>query len=686
MELLAKNLVVVALVMAFALVSKPIAARGQATLCGMTAEGFDFCKPSVQTGVNPLPPSQSCCSALEKANLGCLCFFKKNYPKVLSENKIDPNLAMQLPAKCNMPGPAVLGLTSPVTCQRVPHFTCRSLQSTSQFISSLLPSAPLLLFSLVPSSPTSSLLFVVAGLLQMACESHEYNGGDPFSSTPSQPSLSTSPSPKKNPKENDQCFTCKRLGHWSTDCPYKTPPKSLASSPGSSSSPSVQGPYLPVVRCPCGTCKVLTSKTDKNPGRKFYSCPGGCGFFEWSDDIVARFKPPMCPCDAGTCSLNIVSSGPDSGRWYFACRITKGHGACNFFQWADSEGNNMKNVQGDESRGYPAPRSLFPGNQDLIVNNEPCKQDNQSSDIEFESAMAGIVENYANTSMASPIRKDEPEIPCQEPELSLQISAATHTKSEGTPPFEPVTEDEGLTLVADSSSNDAKSDKQQGPFLQSPGEDAEHPNSVFQVPSGTKTVAENSDASKLALKTSGNCLLYFLQSMDQTQHETMLKVAEVTFDNLRHLPIDYESFSKAVREYIDCKSKLAGISESMGGDFSSDEFLDHYNDKKTHFDNISQRHVEAVSACEASENRLQSLRGEVSRARHSLLLLEKQLSSCEAETLRCKSRVDEISNLKLESERSLDAACERMEKASERDSLVEAANAALENARAQLPQ
>ncbi|KAB5541408.1 hypothetical protein DKX38_014382 [Salix brachista] len=559
----------------------------------------------------------------------------------------------------------------------------------------------------------------------MACESHECNGGDPFSSTPSQPSqpsLSTSPSPQKKPKENDQCFTCKRLGHWSTDCPNKTPPKSLALSPGSSSSPSVQAPYLPVVRCPCGTCKVLTSSTIKNPGRKFYSCPVDyrtrvrCGFFQWSDDIVARFKPPRCPCGAGTCSLNVVSSGPESGRWYYACRIPKGLGACNFFQLADSEGNNMKNVQGDESRGYPAPRSLFPGNQDLIVNNEPCKQDNQSSDIEFESTMAGSVENYANTSMASPIRKDEvlgrdlvmqnpeswdhdvgtalqvapliskPEIPCQEPELSLQISAARHTKSEGTPPFDPVTEDEGLTLVADSSSNDARSDKQQGPFLQSPGEDAEHPNSVFQVPSGMKTVAENSDASKLALKTSGNCLLYFLQSMDQTQHETMLKTAEVTFYNLRHLPIDYASFSKAVREYIDCKSKLAGISESMGGDFSSDEFLDHYNDKKTHFDNISQRHVEAVSACEASENRLQSLRGEVSRVKHSLLLLEKQLSSCEAESLRCKSRVAEISNLKLESERSLDAACEKMEKASERDSMVEAANAALENARAQLPQ
>ena len=121
----------------------------------------------------------------------------------------------------------------------------------------------------------------------------------------------------------------------------------------------------------------------------------------------------------------------------------------------------MQNVQADESKGYPAPRSLFPCHQDLIVKNELCKQDNHSSDIEFESTMAGSVENRANTSMASPIRNDEvlvkdlvkqdseswdhavvtalqvppliskPEIPCQEPELSLQISADRHTKSEG---------------------------------------------------------------------------------------------------------------------------------------------------------------------------------------------------------------------------------------------------------------
>ncbi|CAK7329741.1 unnamed protein product [Dovyalis caffra] len=104
MEACTKKLAIVALVMAFALASKPIAARGHVTLCGITKEGFDSCKPSVQRGVAPVPPSYPCCSALAKADFKCLCFFKKNYPQVLADNNVDPNLAMQLPAQCKMPG------------------------------------------------------------------------------------------------------------------------------------------------------------------------------------------------------------------------------------------------------------------------------------------------------------------------------------------------------------------------------------------------------------------------------------------------------------------------------------------------------------------------------------------------------------------------------------------------------
>jgi hypothetical protein len=115
----------------------------------------------------------------------------------------------------------------------------------------------------------------------------------------------------------------------------------------------------------------------------------------------------------------------------------------------------MQNMQGDESKGYPARRSLF------TVNNELRTEDNRSSDIKLESTMVESVDNYPISSMDPPIRKDEvlvrdlvmqdseswdlvsgtalevpplipkPEIPCPEPEFSLQISNARHTKSEG---------------------------------------------------------------------------------------------------------------------------------------------------------------------------------------------------------------------------------------------------------------
>ncbi|KAJ9152879.1 hypothetical protein P3X46_026389 [Hevea brasiliensis] len=103
MEVYAKKLAFVALVVALALVSaEPMVANGE-TICHMTDDGLKSCRPSV-SGQNPTAPSDSCCSALSKADFQCLCFYKNNYPWLLSANKIDPDLAMQLPAKCNLVG------------------------------------------------------------------------------------------------------------------------------------------------------------------------------------------------------------------------------------------------------------------------------------------------------------------------------------------------------------------------------------------------------------------------------------------------------------------------------------------------------------------------------------------------------------------------------------------------------
>ncbi|XP_052170963.1 putative lipid-transfer protein DIR1 [Diospyros lotus] len=71
-------------------------------LCDMNEEGVMACKPSV-TEPNPVDPSPECCQALSAANLTCLCDYKNSL--LLPSLGIDPQLAMALPAKCNLTPP-----------------------------------------------------------------------------------------------------------------------------------------------------------------------------------------------------------------------------------------------------------------------------------------------------------------------------------------------------------------------------------------------------------------------------------------------------------------------------------------------------------------------------------------------------------------------------------------------------
>lgn len=71
----------------------------QTSICSMTKEGFKSCEASV-SGQNPVPPSAACCSALSKADMQCLCLFKNS--RLLPFYGIDPNVALLLPAKCNL--------------------------------------------------------------------------------------------------------------------------------------------------------------------------------------------------------------------------------------------------------------------------------------------------------------------------------------------------------------------------------------------------------------------------------------------------------------------------------------------------------------------------------------------------------------------------------------------------------
>ncbi|XP_009339897.2 putative lipid-transfer protein DIR1 [Pyrus x bretschneideri] len=72
-------------------------------ICNVSVSDLMSCRPAV-TSPNPAPPTKACCAALSHANLSCLCSYKNS--SVLPSLGIDPNLALQLPAKCKLPHPA----------------------------------------------------------------------------------------------------------------------------------------------------------------------------------------------------------------------------------------------------------------------------------------------------------------------------------------------------------------------------------------------------------------------------------------------------------------------------------------------------------------------------------------------------------------------------------------------------
>ncbi|XP_010028920.2 uncharacterized protein LOC104419088 [Eucalyptus grandis] len=171
------------------------------------------------------------------------------------------------------------------------------------------------------------------------CPGQPPAGSHPPAAAAAFPSLDRRNGAPSQGMRNDTCFSCKKQGHWTKDCPDKSPSKSSQQPPSAD---------VPVLQCRCGAgaCVVRTSHTQQNPDRKFYKClerapdgdgVGGCGFFAWCDEYSA----PMCTCGAGRCRISFFEDPPHQGRKYFSCRIKKGHGACDFFQWADFLAENV---------------------------------------------------------------------------------------------------------------------------------------------------------------------------------------------------------------------------------------------------------------------------------------------------------------------------------------------------------
>ncbi|ESQ42834.1 hypothetical protein EUTSA_v10013799mg [Eutrema salsugineum] len=148
---------------------------------------------------------------------------------------------------------------------------------------------------------------------------------------------------------------------------------------------------FPEKNCPCGVgvCLILTSNTQKNPGRKFYKCPnreenGGCGFFQWCDAVQSsgtqpgthhsygntnesKFPDHQCPCGAGLCRVLTAKTGENIGRQFYRCPVFEG--SCGFFKWCNDDAvssattysfTKSSNFGESDTRGYQTAKTGTP--------------------------------------------------------------------------------------------------------------------------------------------------------------------------------------------------------------------------------------------------------------------------------------------------------------------------------------
>ncbi|KAL2320406.1 hypothetical protein Fmac_029375 [Flemingia macrophylla] len=489
--------------------------------------------------------------------------------------------------------------------------------------------------------------------------------------------------------QQDTCFICKQVGHWSWHCPSKSPtkpkpkPKPDPVPSSSYSSETIQ------CRCGHGSCEVKTSRA----GRNFYACPIKRGikckdFVKWCNDPIDErdlqpppFKYPECVCGAGVCRrVKVTESHDDAFKYYFTCPFKQGHGSCGYRVSEDELlSNNSKNT-------VPIQQSRQRTLQDFF---EGCQNDKVDDELGKEDGLQVLIKRVRITDCS-----ESPEI-SSDKEDAGEAPNATNLKRVGddgveftnSVSWEKVVAEAFLLLSCLSATSRIRwrqimfqrrifSGVSFGSCSMGwlgrllffyPTQSLKFPTPqpffccifpsydpiVTEVSGNVISPSKSEDERKSIVSTAQRHrevvlytkqrLLIDLETMDPCQHESMREAAETTFFILNNLGLDYKQFSDHVLDYINFVSSIAEIDKSMENSFKTmDEHNKLFEEEKMKFALLRDAHVKTEAMLEESNRQRQLLCGQVSNLKAMLNEIQKQLEFCELETLKIETRLGDL--------------------------------------------
>ncbi|MED6173066.1 hypothetical protein PIB30_055813 [Stylosanthes scabra] len=526
--------------------------------------------------------------------------------------------------------------------------------------------------------------------------------------------------------KNSKCYRCDKKGHWTWDCPL--PPchvnKPIFSSFSSSSSSYGDSQQSIFCRCGHGACLVSTHSC----GKKFYACPitrgKACGGYqkriEWCDNQIDEsykkpppYKYPECDCGAGVCRKLMDS---DIHKYYFACPIPRGHGACDYIVWEDELLGNKITVPSIQEICQSHDYDLGEGSGDLVLDDSKEMRVFQITIPEFEDTdedddLQEIVnsvqwDDVEKEALQSFRRSNTSEIGQEifrnnsfsgrfsmgwlgyliflHPSRNLEIHTPQPFFCCISPSFDKIVIPKEAIIVDNSLKCNQLAITNFNEHVQLSS--SRHETSRGFAGASLIVSSQGSERKPLSKAQRKNHmvlvaqqeLLRDLESLDEHDPESMRVYAEDTFDLLDNLSVDCKDFSEHIWDFINNISASVDISKSMENCLAIDE-------EKERLARIKDECLAAEALFKESKKNEQLLREEVFGLEAMLQERRNKLKSHESESLEIEIRLGELKRELMEVETKLKGRVKEAELArrlnEERQTKKMAAMVALEKAR-----